>query len=147
MDKDMQKVLAADNYLGKIARQKKEIMNKRMELEALMYRASGAGAIQYDKEKVMTSSMGGAMEMLMGDIMELEQKIQELEEELGAYIIKVRNVTKLMEYAEGRTLIEWFYINGESMRNCAKKMYRSERKIYDVKRKTLIEFYDILKRS
>lgn len=127
----------AEESLNTIDSMQKKIRSEKLELEALRYKASGAGAIRYDKEKVMTSPSGDLMAMVVDDIIKQEQKIKEDEELLEQEKKEAYEVIRLIENIDHRTFIEWIYINNATMRSTAKKMYVSERRIYDLKKEAL----------
>ena len=68
--------IKAEGYLNQIRKIEKLLKNKRDELEALRYKASGAGAIRYDKDHVQTSPQD-YMTMAIADIVEIEKQIKE----------------------------------------------------------------------
>ena len=133
----------AEAYLIRIRSVERNIKNKRNELDALRYKASGAGAIRYDKDRVQTSPKD-YLTMAIADIIELEKQIREdvaeaEEMRTEAYAI----VRKLIE-PEYRTLIEWFYLNGVSMTETADRMHMSERAAYYLKEDALESFGELL---
>ena len=107
----------------------KKLHNMRLELEALQYRASGAGAIRYDKDHVQTSP-NDYLAMAMGDIIELEKKIQKGEAEIEKRKGKAYAIVRMMDVADHRTFIEWYYLNGLTMSETAEKMHKAERTTY-----------------
>jgi len=129
----------ADRYLSKIRDTEIAIKNKELELEALRWKASGVGAIRYDKDKIMTSAKN-YMEMAIADCMELDAEIEEdrasIEEVKGIAYAIVRKMDK----HEQRAIIEWFYLNCESMANTAAKMFMSERNAYYLRDDALESF-------
>lgn len=131
---------SAEWELGKIDNVRKRIQSKKLELEALRYKASGAGAIQYDKEKVQSSASGDLIAIVVEDIIRIENEIEEEEIELEKMKKKAYEVTKRIETIDHRTFIEWIYLNNATMRSAAKKMFMSERSIYDLKKDALNSF-------
>lgn len=129
----------AQDYLMRIRNIEKSIKSKCDELEALRYKASGAGAIRYDKDIVQTSP-GDYMTMVMSDILEIEKQIEEdaasIEDMKGSAYAIVRRI----ESADQRTLIEWFYLNGISMAETADRMNMSERTAYYLRDDSLESF-------
>lgn len=134
---------AAQEYLKRIREVEISINNKELELEALRYKASGAGAIRYDKDKVQASPQD-YMTMAIADIIELEQQIEEdkasVEELKGSAYSLVRKIDK----PEQRAFIEWYYLNGVSMEQCIQNLYMSERSVYYLKDDALEEFGKLL---
>ena len=129
----------ADVYLRKIREIEKNLKNKRDELEALRYRASGAGAIQYDKDKVQTSP-SDYLTMAIADIIEIEKQIEEDETSVEDMIGQAYAIVRQIELPEHRTIIEWFYLNGVSMNETAERMNMSERAAYYLKEDALESF-------
>ena len=129
----------AENYLRKIREVEKTLKNKRDELEALRYRASGAGAIQYDKDKVQTSP-SDYLTMAIADIIEIEKQIEEDETSVEDMIGQAYAIVRQIELPEHRTIIEWFYLNGVSMNETAERMNMSERSAYYLKEDALESF-------
>ena len=119
----------ASNYLSDIRNIERNLKVKRDELEALRYKASGAGAIRYDKEHVQTAPQD-YMALTMADIIELEKQIKEDEESIDGKKGQAYALVRKMQQPEHRVLIEWFYLNGISMIETADKMNMSERSAY-----------------
>lgn len=133
----------AEKYLGKIRNVEKIIHDKEQELEALRYKASGAGAIRYDKERVQTSPQN-YMEMAMMDIAELGKEIEEDKASIEDIKGTAYGIVRVMQQAEERTVLEWFYLNGLSMEDTADKMHMSKRNAYYLKEDALESFGRIL---
>jgi len=114
----------------------------RLELEALRYKASGAGAIRYDKDRVQVSPQD-YMTMAIADVLELEKRISEqidnIEEMKGRAYIVVRQI----EAPEQRAIIEWYYLNGLSMIDTAERLNMSERSAYYLREDALKSFESI----
>lgn len=133
----------AENYLKKIREVERNLNSKRDELEALMYRASGAGAIRYDKDRVQTSP-GDYLAMAIADIVEIEKQIEEDEASIEDMKGQAYAIVRRIELPEHRTLIEWFYLNGISMNETAERMNMSERAAYYLKEDALESFGGIM---
>lgn len=129
----------AENYLKAIREVEKNLKSKRDELEALRYKASGAGAIRYDKDRVQTSPQD-YLAMAMVDIVEISKQINEDEASIEDMKGKAYSIVRQMEKADHRALIEWFYLNGISMTETAEKMHLSERSAYYLKDDALEAF-------
>lgn len=114
----------------------------RLELEALRYKASGVGAIRYDKDRVQVSPQD-YMTMAIADVLELEKRISEqidnIEEMKGQAYIIVRKI----EAPEQRAIIEWYYLNGLSMIDTAERLNMSERSAYYLREDALKSFESI----
>lgn len=129
----------ADRYLYRIRNRETEIRGKLLELEALRYKASGAGAIRYDKDRVQTSPQD-YMTMAINDAIELEKQIKEDEAAIEGLKGEAYAIVKQMETRDCRALIEWYYLNGASMSETAEFMKMSERNAYYIQEKALEEF-------
>ena len=124
-------------------RDAEKIINaKKLELDALRYKASGAGAIQYDKDRVQTSPQD-YMAMAIVDIIEIEKQIAEEEENVEQMRGEAYSLVRKMENPEHRAIIEWYYLNGVSMTNAALQMNMSERSAYYLKEDAIIAFSSI----
>lgn len=133
----------ATSYLMSIRDIEKKLHNKRLELEALRYKASGAGAIRYDKDRVQTSP-DDYLAKAMIDIIEIEKQIEKDEASIEKKKGKAYGVVRQMEIAEQRILIEWYYLNGLSMQETALKMNIAERTTYYLRDDALESFGKIL---
>lgn len=119
----------ASSYLMSIRDIEKRLHNKRLELEALRYKASGAGAIRYDKDRVQTSP-DDYLAKAMVDIIEIEKQIEKEEKSVEKKKGKAYSIVRKMEQAEHRIIIEWYYFNGLSMIDAATRMNIAERTAY-----------------
>lgn len=133
----------ATKYLSKIRDVEKEIRGKRLELEALRYKATGAGAIRYDKDRVQTTPQD-YMTMAINDAIELEHQIEEDEVSIEDLKGEAYTIVRRMTSRDYRAFIEWFYLNGLSMTETAEFMSMSERNAYYVQEKSLEEFGALL---
>ena len=133
----------ATGYLMVIRNKEKELHDMRLELEALQYRASGAGAIRYDKDHVQTSP-DDYLAMAMADIIALEKKIASGESRVEKKKGKAYAIVRQMEQPDHRTIIEWYYLNGLSMLETATKMNIAERTSYYLRDDALESFGKLL---
>ena len=133
----------ATGYLMVIRNKEKELHDMRLELEALQYRASGAGAIRYDKDHVQTSP-DDYLAMAMADIIALEKKIAAGESHVEKKKGKAYAIVRQMEQPDHRTIIEWYYLNGLSMLETATKMNIAERTSYYLRDDALESFGKLL---
>ena len=133
----------ASSYLMSIRDIEKKLHNKRLELEALRYKASGAGAIRYDKDRVQTSP-DDYLAKAMVDIIEIEKQIEKDEASIEKKKGKAYGMVRLMAVSEQRILIEWYYLNGLSMQETALKMSIAERTTYYLRDDALEEFGKLL---
>lgn len=132
----------AESYLRKIRDVERGLKNKQDELEALRYRASGAGGITYDKDRVQTSPKD-YLSMAIADIIEIEKQIAEDEASIEDIKRKAYGIVRQMKEPGHRIIIEWFYLNGISMIETADKMHMSERATYYL-RDDALEAFGIL---
>jgi DNA-directed RNA polymerase specialized sigma subunit len=133
----------ATNYLLHIRNISKNLNNMRLELEALQYRAGGAGGIRYDKDHVQTSP-DDYLAIAIGDIIALEKQIAKEESVIEKRKGKAYSIVRQMDKAEHRTIIEWYYFNGLSMIDTAEKMNVAERTAYYLRDDALEAFGDLL---
>ncbi|MCR4849790.1 MAG: DUF1492 domain-containing protein [Lachnospiraceae bacterium] len=119
----------ASSYLSSIRNIEKRLNNKRLELEALRYKASGAGAIRYDKDRVQ-STPEDFLVKAMGDIIQIEKQIEKEEREVEKKKGRAYSIVRKMDKAEHRIIIEWYYFNGLSMIDAATRMNIAERTAY-----------------
>lgn len=130
------------HHLELIRDAEKNINNKRLELEALRYKASGAGAIRYDKDKVQTSPQD-YMTMAVADLVEIEKQIREAETDIEDMKGQAYIIVRQMKQPEQRAVIEWYYLNGLSMIDTAERLNLSERSTYYLREDALKAFESI----
>lgn len=135
----------ATSYLMPIRNIEKKLHSKRLELEALRYRASGAGAIRYDKDHVQTSPED-YLAMAMSDIIEIDKFIKAAEEDIEKKKGKAYSIVRKIETEDHRTIIEWYYLNGLSMIETATRMSIAERTAYYLRDDALESFGALLKK-
>ena len=133
----------ASKCLQPIRNIEKKLHGKRLELEALRYRASGAGAIRYDKDHVQTSP-DDYLAMAMADIIEIDKFIKAAEEDIEKKKGKAYSIVRRMEKDDHRTFIEWYYLNGLSMIEISVKMSIAERTTYYLRDDALESFGNLL---
>jgi DNA-directed RNA polymerase specialized sigma subunit len=117
----------------------KKINLLKLELEALRYKASGAGGIRYDKDRVQTSQ-SDYMTMAIADAIELDKHIKDMETEIEEKKGEAYAIVRKMNNPDQRAVIEWYYLNGLSMIDTANKLNISERSAYYLKEDALTEF-------
>ena len=133
----------AHSYLKKIRDAEVSIHNKELELEALRYKASGAGAIRYDKDKVQTSPQD-YLAMAMADIFEITEQIEEDKASVDEMKCNAYSIVRRMDAPEQRALIEWYYLNGIDMTITAEHLHMSERNAYYLRDDALESFGRLL---
>ena len=129
MKKGNQNRNKAETYLKRIRDNDRELKSKRDELDALRYKASGAGAIRYDKDHVQTSPQD-FLSMAMDDIIRIEKEIEQIETGLEEMKGKAYAMVRTISQTDHRTIIEWYYLNGLSMNATADRMNIAERTAY-----------------
>lgn len=129
----------ASNYLYSIREVEKQIKSREDELEALRYKASGAGAIRYDKDKVQTSP-DDYLSLAVMDIVEIEKQIKEDQESIERKKGEAYRITRSLSEPNHRAFIEWYYLNGISMLDTANRMNMSERNVYYLRDESLEAF-------
>lgn len=134
-----QNQLDAIEFLNQIRGVEKIIHDKWLEIEALEYKASGAGAIRYDKDRVQTSAIN-YMEMACVDAVQLREEVEE--DEAGIEELKGRAyaIVRRMTEPDQRAMIEWYYLNGLDMTTTADKLHMSERNAYSLRNMSLESF-------
>ena len=133
----------AESYLKVIRDNDRALKAKHDELDALRYKASGAGAIRYDKDRVQTSPQD-YLSMAMDDIVRIEKQIAESEAEVEEMKGKAYAAIRKLAQAEHRTVLEWYYLNGLSMADTANRMSIAERTAYYLREDALECFGDFL---
>ena len=134
----------AELYLRKIRDNDRALKSKRDELDALRYKASGAGAIRYDKDHVQTSPQD-YLSLAMDDIIKIEKQIEEKEAILEELKGKAYTMVRQIPQTDHRIIIEWYYLNGLSMIATADKMSIAERTAYYLRDDALDSFGKLMK--
>lgn len=122
----------AEQLLNKIRKTKENIKSKELEIEALRYKASGAGGIDYSKDRVQTTPQN-FMEMAMADVVELLAEVEEDKAQLEELKCIAYSTVRKLENPEHRALIEWYYLHCVKMQDVCLHMNISERTAYYMK--------------
>lgn len=133
----------AVNNLNRIRTATESIRQKELEVEALRYKASGAGAIRYDKDHVQTSPQN-YLEMAVADLIELEAELEEDKASMEDMLTNAYRIVRRMPEQEQRILIEWYYINGLKVEEVCNKINKSERSFYYLRDDALEAYGKIL---
>lgn len=128
----------ADKYLTQIRDASKELTELIFQIDFLRYKASGAGAIRYDKDRVQTSPEDMMCEAI-SEAVYLEGKLSNRHKQLKAMREHTEKVLALWSDNNAK-FIEIYYLNHGSMTEAANKIGCSSRNIYNVKFKALDEF-------
>lgn len=141
----MDYIRMAERYFQKLKDLEEDSRDQRLELEALRYKASGAGAIRYDKEKVMTSAESH-MEDNVADIIRLEKMHQATIDTYEKKKAEAYNIIKQITNVRERTILIWIYIQNESIRSTAKKMFIAERSAYTIRKEAFLSFGKLMEK-
>lgn len=133
----------AESYLKEIRDNDRTLKSKRDELDALRYKASGSGAIRYDKDRVQTTP-NDYLSMAMDDIIKIERQIEEKEHILEEMKGKAYALVRMIPQTDHRIIIEWYYLNGLSMLATAEKMCIAERTAYYLRDDALDSFGKVM---
>ena len=128
----------ADKYLTQIRDASKELTELIFQIDYLRYKASGAGAIRYDKDRVQTSPEDMMCEAI-SEAVYLEGKLSNRHKQLKAMREHTEKVLALWADNNAK-FIEIYYLNHGSMTEAANRIGCSSRNIYNVKFKALDEF-------
>lgn len=128
----------ADKYLMKIRNASKEMRIMYEQILYLRYKASGMGAIRYDKDRVQTSPSDMVCEAL-AEAVDMERHLSDRHRELLQMRQQAEEITQLLSENE-RYFIRWYYLDRVSMTETADRLHMSSRNAYRVKASALIEF-------
>ena len=128
----------ADRYLLQIRNAGKEIRELLDNIDFLRYKASGAGAIRYDKDHVQTSPEDMVCEAI-AEAIDLEQMMSR----------RIKRLQDMREHAEqviefwnnnNARFIEIYYLNHGSMSDVSSRIGCSSRHAYRIRDNALEEF-------
>ena len=132
----------ADCYLSQIRNADKEITDMILQIDYLRYKASGMGAIRYDKDHVQTSPED-IMCQALAEAADLERKLSDRHKRLIEMRDYVKDVVFLWNDKEARA-IEIYYLNHGSMVDVARQIHCTDRNAYLVRQRALDRFYNML---
>lgn len=133
----------ADRYLMQIRDASKELTELIFKIDFLRYKASGAGAIRYDKDRVQTSPEDMMCEAI-SEAVYLEGKLSDRHKQLKAMREHTEKVVALWNNNSAR-FIEIYYLNHGSMTEVADRIGCTSRSAYNIKFKALEDFAQYLK--
>lgn len=133
----------ADRYLMQIRDASKELTEFIFKIDFLRYKASGAGAIRYDKDRVQTSPEDMMCEAI-SEAVYLEGKLSDRHKQLKAMREHTEKIVALWNNNSSR-FIEIYYLNHGSMTEVADRIGCTSRSAYNIKFKALEEFAQYLK--
>lgn len=128
----------ADKYLSQLRNASKELTELILRIDYLRYKASGTGAIRYDKDRVMTSPEDMVCESI-AEAVYLEDRLSARNEELKAMREHTEQVIGLWSDNNAR-FIDIYYLNHGSMTEAADRIGCTSRNVYNIKFKALEEF-------
>lgn len=131
-------IAKADKYLSQIRNASKELTELIFRIDYLRYKASGAGAIRYDKDRVQTSPEDMMCEAI-SEAVYLEGKLSNRHKQLQAMKTHTEETIALWNNNNAR-FIEIYYLNHGSMTEVADRIGCTSRNAYNIKFRALEEF-------
>ena len=141
MTKD-QKRARANKYLIQIRNADKEITEMILKISYLKYKASGCGAIRYDKDRVMTSPQDMMCEAVT-EAVYLEKRMAARHRELMDARRHTEDILELWGDKQAR-FIDIYYLNHGNMSDVARQMKCSDRTAYRIRLDALERFADFV---
>lgn len=132
----------ADRYLKEIRNASKELTELILRIDYLRYKATGTGAIRYDKDHVQTSPEDMVCDAI-SEAVYLEGKLSSRQKELKDMRRRTEEIISLWGNNEGRA-IEIYYLNRGSMVDVARLLECSDRNAYRIRARALNNIYNIL---
>lgn len=129
----------ADHYLMQIRNADKEMRQIFEQIQFLRYKASGMGAICYDKDHVQTSPEDMVCECI-AQAVQLENKLFARNRRLHDSLTRTNEILQLWNDNNNARLITIYYLNHGSMGDVAEQIGCSSRNAYFIKLKALEEF-------
>lgn len=129
----------ADHYLMQIRNADKEMRQIFEQIQFLRYKASGMGAIRYDKDHVQTSPEDMVCECI-AQAVQLENKLFARNRKLHDSLTHTNEILQLWNDNNNARLITIYYLNHGSMGDVAEQIGCSSRNAYFIKLKALEEF-------
>ena len=128
----------ADRYLLQIRNADREINDIILKIDYLRYKASGAGAIRYDKDRVQTSPSDMVCEAI-SEACDLADHLSKRHKELLGMRQHTEEVISLWNDNNSKC-IDTYYLNRGSMVDVARICRCSARHAYRIKADALTEF-------
>lgn len=128
----------AERYLMQIRNADREITDIILRIDYLRYKASGTGAIRYDKDNVQTSPEDMVCDALT-EAVYLESKLSDRNKELMRMRFDTEKIIALWNDNRAK-FISAYYLKRGSMTDAAKICHCSSRHIYRVKLDALDAF-------
>ena len=128
----------AEHYLTQIRNMDREISEMILKIDYLRYKASGTGAIRYDKDHVQTSPEDMVCDAIT-EAVDLERKLSDRNKELMRMRFNTEKIIELWGDNQAK-FISTYYLNRGSMMDVARICRCSSRNAYFIKLKALEEF-------
>ena len=129
----------ADKYLMRLRNADRDTKNVLLQIEYLRYKASGMGAIRYDKDHVQTSPEDMVCEAI-AEAVHLENKLFARAKELKQMLEITQQVIAMWNDDKYAKAIDTYYLNHGSMVDVARNCKCSDRNAYRVKLEALERF-------
>lgn len=128
----------AEKYLMQIKKADKEITEMILKISFLRYKASGMGAIRYDKDSVQTSPQDMMCEAIT-EVVCLEEKMTSRHRELMNARRRTEEIIQLWGDNQAK-FIDIYYLNDGKMSDVAEQIKCSDRTAYRIKLEALERF-------
>lgn len=128
----------AEKYLMQIKNADREITEIILKISYLRYKASGGGAIRYDKDRVQTSPQD-VMSETITEVVTLERKLSSRYKELMDARNHAEDVIQLWNDNQAR-FISIYYLDNGDISDVAEKIKCSNRTAYRIKLDALERF-------
>lgn len=129
----------SDRYLMKIRNAEKDMRELLYQIEYLRYKASGMGAIRYDKDHVQTSPEDMVCEAI-AEAVHLENKLFGMNKEIRKAVEHTQSILRIWNDDKYARAIEIYYLNHGSMGDIARSVKCSDRNVYRIKNEALERF-------
>lgn len=129
----------ADKYLSQIKNADKEITEMILKISFLRYKASGAGAIRYDKDSVQTSPQDMMCEAIT-EVVCLEEEMTSRHKALMNARRHTEDIIQLWGGDNQAKFIDIYYLNNGNMSDVARQIKCSDRTAYRIKLDALERF-------
>ena len=129
----------AENFLLRIRNTDKEMKQMFEQIQFLRYKASGMGAIRYDKDRVQTSPEDMVCECI-AQAVQLENKLFARNRWFNDSLNWTNEILNLWNDDNNARFITIYYLNHGSMGDVAQQIGCSYRHTYRIKQEALKEF-------
>lgn len=129
----------ADKYLMRIRNADRDMKELLYQIEYLRYKASGVGAIRYDKDHVQTSPEDMVCEAI-SEAVHLENKLFGRSKELRAALEFTHSILDIWNDNKYARAIDIYYLNHGSMGDIARSVQCTDRNAYRIRNEALERF-------